>query len=258
MSLRRLGLWLTSGLVAALAAIFARQLMEFRDPFAPLGEDFSLLLTGTPWGTAWLAALLSGGLVGVGFLLAGRWHVGGWVLATLGGLGLVAFPARTGHANGVESLKALTLAADALHVLSAGIWIGGLAVVLFLVARLRRRETASVRDTVIPSLVDSFSYVARLGVGLLVTTGVYASWMHLPSVSALIDTAYGRTLLLKIGLVGVALSLGWWNWKRVSPRLASVDGQAALSRSGTIEFVVAQVILLVTAMLVRLSPSGMG
>ena len=275
--LRRIGLGLAAFLIVSLFAVLARQLMEFRDPFAPLAEDLSLLLTGTPWGTSWTAALIGGSLVLLGLALAERWRRGGWILATLGTLALAAFPARTGHANGVESLRALTLAADALHVLAAGLWLGGLGVLLLLLSKLRRsaapagdfgESTPSVGKPAssaggpavdaIPGLVDSFSHVARLGVGILVVTGVYASWRHLPSVTALFDTAYGRTLILKLGLVAVALTLGWWNWKRVTPRLATPSGKAALARFATFEFVVAQVILVVTAMLVRMSPTGMG
>lgn len=256
--LRRLGLGLAVLLVASLGAVLARQLREFRDPFASLGEDLSLLLTGTSWGTSWMAALWSAGVVVVGLALAGRWNRTGWIMATLGALALAAFPARTGHANGVETLRWLTLAADAIHVLAAGLWMGGLGVLLFLVSRLRKRESEAVETAAVPRMVDSFSYVARMGVALLVVTGLFASWQHLPGIGALFGTAYGRTLVLKLVVVAAALSLGWWNWKRVSPRLTGPDGRAALTRFGTFEFVVAQIILLVTAMLVRLSPSGMG
>lgn len=253
-----MGLLSSAALMLALGAVLFRQLSEFRDPFAPLVEELSLLVTGTPWGTSWSAAMLCAAVGLIGFAIVGRWKRTGWILATLGILPVTIFPARTGHANGVESFRGLTLGADALHVVGAGVWMGGLVVLLFLVARVRASRPEVGSGHAVAALVDSFSYVARAGVALLVLTGLYASWRHLPGVSALFFTGYGRTLMLKVLLVAGALSLGWWNWKRVTPRLSTLDGQAALSRFGTIEMVVAQVILLVTAMLVRMSPSGMG
>lgn len=255
-SLGRVGLAFSAALLVALAGVLWRQMIEFRDPFTPLSEDLSLLLTATPWGTSWSAAVLTSVLALFGFALTGRWRRTGWVLATLGILPVAVFPARTGHANGVETFREFSLAADALHVLGAGLWLGGLVVLLFLVAKVRKSTPEDAPGTAVPALVDSFSHVARLGVFLLVSTGLFASWRHLPNLSALYSSGYGRTLLLKLLLVGIALSLGWWNWKRVTPRLSSSEGRTALSRFGTFEMVVAQVILLVTAILVRMSPTS--
>ena len=49
-ALRRWGLAFAMLLLVGLVAVLARQLAEFRDPFAPLGEDASLLsgLTAIP------------------------------------------------------------------------------------------------------------------------------------------------------------------------------------------------------------------
>jgi copper transport protein len=91
-------------------------------------------------------------------------------------------------------------------------------------------------------------------VGVLVVSGAWAGWRELDSVAALWETGYGRLLALKVGLVAGVLVLGAINWKRLSPRLGSEAGNRAMQRSATIEFLLANVVLIVTAILVRTSP----
>lgn len=232
-----------------------RQLLEFRDPFAPLSEDARLLMS-TPWGTTWIwtaaGAVL---LVGAFFLARSGRSVGWWVVTPLA-MGLAAFPGLTGHAAAVEGYRTLALVADTAHVWAAGAWIGGLALVLRLEARWRKNGDGSPRS-LLPRLVPAFSPVAMGAVGLLTLTGVFAAWTHLEGgFGALADTGYGRTLLLKVGLVVVVLAFGARNFRSLTPRLGTDPGDDAMRYSATLELAVAQVVLVVTALLVRTSPMG--
>jgi putative copper export protein len=85
-------------------------------------------------------------------------------------------------------------------------------------------------------------------------TGTLAAWMHLPSLGALITTSYGRTLMVKLGLVFIVLSIGLLNWRRITPRLLDVDGPRAMRKSAALELLFAHAVLLVTAVLTRTSP----
>ena len=239
----------------ALGLVFLRQLQEFRDPFASLAEDVRVLLTGTPWGATWLWAVAGSVIAALGFLLAAGGRRAGWCLATVATLALGVFPAFTGHAGGVEDLRWLSLAADTLHVLGAGGWIGGLTLVLFLELRWRREATGQV-PSLLPAVVPAFSPLAVVCVGILVTTGVFASWVHLPNASALWSTGYGRLLTLKVLLVAVVLALGALNWKRLTPRLTEPGGTDDMRRAASIELLVAHVVIVLTAILVRTSPLG--
>lgn len=238
-----------AALVAALVGVFARQLLEFRDPFVPWRDDAHLLLTGTAWGATWLTgAVASVLLVGAFGAAAGgrRW---GWWIGTVLGLGVGAFPAFTGHANAGD-LRGLTLAADTLHVWGAGAWMGGLLVLMVLEGRHRRAGGGSV----LPLLVPAFSRLAMLCVGLLVSTGILAAWVHLDAWGALVTTPYGRLLALKlVGVAGV-LALGALNLRRWTPRLAGDEGQEGMRRTATWELALGGMVLLVTALLVRTSP----
>lgn len=248
----RLGRGAAVTLAVALLLVFLRQLVEFRDPYESWNAEARLLLGGTAWGKTWLSA------AGVSLLAVASMHGaargirGGWGAASVAVLALGAFPALTGHAAGGD-LKTLTLLADTLHVWAAGGWMGGLALVLFVDREHRRGQGTDARG-LLPDLVPRFSRLAMVCVGVLALTGVFASWVHLGSVGALFGTAYGRVLALKLALVAGVLGLGARNFRVLTPQLGDAAGQAAMRRSATLELLMANVVLAVTAVLVRTSP----
>nr|WP_051055289.1 FixH family protein [Kitasatospora sp. SID7827] len=119
-------------------------------------------------------------------------------------------------AVGIQVALALPLAA--LHLLAMAGWLGGLAV---LALGLRRGLTAAA--------VDRFSRLAFWLVAVLVVTGAYQSWRGLGSWSALVDTEYGRLLLIKVGCVAAMLGVAWIS-RAWTARLRTADEPA---RAGT-------------------------
>lgn len=229
------------------ALYLARQLLEFRDPFVPWTQDAGLLL-GTSWGDSWKAAGVSA-LVLVGAMAgARRGRRWGWWIASPVALGLAAFPGFTGHAAGADAGRWLALLADWAHVSAAGVWIGGLAVVLW-VSRPGVPDRADLAE-----LVPAFSPLAMAGAGSLIVTGTYAAWQHVPSLASLATTSYGRMLLAKLVLVAVVLSFGARNFRVLTPGLGTPGGARSMRRSAAVELLVAQLVLLVTALLVRTPP----
>ncbi|MBW3655662.1 MAG: CopD family protein, partial [Gemmatimonadetes bacterium] len=66
-------------------------------------------------------------------------------------------------------------------------------------------------------------------------------------------TGYGRALLLKVALLTAVAATGFYNWRRVLPRLGVDDeGTRRLQRSARVELAIAAAVLLVTAVLVAL------
>lgn len=254
---RRLGILASAVLIVAMGLVFWRQLADFRDPFVPWREDAGLLL-GTEWGRIWTLGAAGSILMPVLFLAAspavwrGAVRRASWVLATGLALAMCAFPALTGHASGSENLGALLIPADTLHVLAAGSWIGGLLFVL--VAEGVERRRGGRDGSLLAEIVPVFSPVALVAAGVLVATGTVASFVHVESVGALVSTAYGRLLLTKVALVLTVMVLGAVNWRRLTPQLLEAGDAAALRRNATRELVIAQLVILVTALLVRTSP----
>ncbi len=246
-------------LAVAMGLVFWRQLADFRDPFVPLREDAAILLT-TEWGRAWVLGAAGAVLAPMLFLAAsstarrGTGSRASWVLATVVAAGMCAFPALTGHAAGSEGLRWLLIPADILHVLAAGSWVGGLLFVLVAEAGARRRDGDG--SGVLADVVPVFSPVALASAGLLVATGVLAAFVHVESVGALFASTYGRLLLAKVALALFVMVLGAINWRRLTPLLVNEWSDAPIRRNAMRELVVAQVVILVTALLVRTSMIG--
>jgi copper transport protein len=107
-------------------------------------------------------------------------------------LGLAAVPSFGGHALD-RGLNHVNLVVDVLHVAGAAAWTGAL-LGLVLVRDAPRRRTVAL---------------AAGGVLVLGATGIVRASFELLHVSQLWSTSYGRTLLVKTGLLLVALALGW-------------------------------------------------
>ena len=238
-------------LVAAMLMLFWRQLIAFRDPFLPWREDAWLLLGHTSWGSSWMAALLVSSLAVVILYMKGNQ---GWGLATLLLLGAGAFPAFSGHANAIEGISWLSLSADILHVWAAAGWLGSLAFLLFLERRWRRYNAHS--ESLLPSLISKFSASSMVWVGILVTSGVLSSSLHLSTAYDLLTTVYGRILLIKIVLAIAVMGLGALNWTTVISGSQWTVSLEKLKERSLKEIGFAQLVLLATAILIQWSPSG--
>jgi putative copper export protein len=138
--------------------------------------------------------------------------------------------------------------ADWVHLATACIWIGGLVQLAFVVwplAPTLRRE-AFLR----------FSKLAGALVGLMIVAGAYLAYERLPKASDLWQTHYGRILLVKGGIVALAVSWGALHHFVVRPALEKGRGTGSriVSRSLVGESAVAIAILLVVAVLVDANP----
>ena len=112
------------------------------------------------------------------------------------------------------------------------------------------------RDRVIAELVHTFSPLAGTAVLAVLLTGGLTAVLYLENLNQLWETAYGRTLLIKISLVLATGAIGIYNWLRLRPRLGEPRGTAVFFYSGGAELFLALVLLGVTAVLVHLPPSG--
>jgi copper transport protein len=103
----------------------------------------------------------------------------------------------TGHAA-EASPRLLAEAADAIHLAAAGVWLGGLAVLL---AAFLPDADPALRSRVLPR----WSRVAMVSVGALAVTGAYQGWRETGGLDAAAGTTYGRLLLVKLTLFGCLL-----------------------------------------------------
>nr|WP_269449700.1 FixH family protein [Auraticoccus cholistanensis] len=172
---------------------------------------------------------------------------------------VIGAQAVTGHTRSTSPTW-LVVGADLVHVVVASAWVGGL---LGLVLVLRRPAYSPSRaDPGHPgplTVVGRFSTLAAVSVAALAVTGTVLAVLVLETWDALLGTGYGRTLLVKLGLVGVALLLAGWNRLRLLPALAAVgDPSALLSRLRRTlldELALLLAAVAVTGLLISSSPS---
>jgi copper transport protein len=129
--------------------------------------------------------------------------------AGLAAAGLLLVPGASGHAA-QTSPRSLMLTMDWLHLASGSLWIGGLIGLLL----LRRSLPALV------VCVPRFSAVAFVSVAVLLSTGVVASIVHLPTFASLWQTSYGKAIVVKIILLLGAMALASQNLLRTKPALS--------------------------------------
>ncbi|HLU60439.1 MAG TPA: CopD family protein [Pseudonocardia sp.] len=120
-------------------------------------------------------------------------------------LGLVT-PAVTGHA-GTHPDHQLAIMSIGVHVVGAALWVGGLAVVLVLVARHR-----ALLDPVLPR----FSRLAGWCLGAVAVTGVVTALIRLGSWDELVTTSYGALVIAKAVCLVLLGLLGWTARRRLA------------------------------------------
>ena len=170
----------------------------------------------------------------------------GLALAALALGGLTTWPL-TGHAA-VSQLRGAVIAADVVHMAAMAVWLGGLVT---LAAFLLRRRHARVLGVILPA----WSRWATLAVVWLAGGGVVQAVVHVGSVPGLWETAYGRLLLAKTGILAVVLSAAYLARRFVLSRQVSAAGPARLWRTVGVEMAATSVILALSAVLVGTTPS---
>jgi copper transport protein len=154
------------------------------------------------------------------------------------GLALLAIVAAGGHAI-TGRFTAAALAATILHLGSMSLWVGGLASIV-IVGRQQIGE-----------LLARFSPVALCSVAVLAITGSFNGWRQIGDLSGLVDSSYGRWLIVKVLFVVVVLTVAL-----VSRRaLAAAPEGSTLRRSVRIELAGMVAILAATSGLVNAPPA---
>jgi copper transport protein len=175
-------------------------------------------------------------------------------LALMGLLGAAALAllADQGHASQAP-LAPLSVAADAIHLVGAAIWVGGLPCLAAVLLRAPRALPDGGRMLASATL-RRFSRLALLSVVVIAVTGLARLAGELSSPVQLLTTSYGRDLMLKTSLLAPVLVLARRNrrlvaalaggWTPTAARLRSV------ARSVQLELAIAMSIILVAAILV--------
>jgi len=186
------------------------------------GDTLLTVLNDTQFGRIWRWRLILLTLLSLFFawrVLGRRAPLTGPVL--LSGIVLVASLAGVGHgAMGTGYDAWLHLGNQAMHLLAAAVWVGGL-LSLFFAAWCVRRSALPIM--VMAQALRRFSAVGFATVLLIVASGLLNSWFLVGSIHALLGTTYGQVLIVKVSFFLGMIALALFNRLRLMPRLAQAD-----------------------------------
>jgi copper resistance protein D len=214
-------------------------------------DTITKVLFGTGFGEVWCWHLVFA-ILAIGVCLAPSMP---WRMPAILALSLLLLVslAWVGHAvEGRGPVRVVHQINQMVHLLAAGLWLGGLLPLAWLLGRARSpsgTEWIAIAREVVPR----FSQVGYVAVALLAATGALNSLLLVGSTRALVDTPYGRLLSLKILLFLAMVGLALFNRFRLLPRLQrepqASAASAALTRSVLCEQGLGLAILAVVSLL---------
>lgn len=209
-----------------------------------LGGPPGLVLRATLYGR--VLAFQAGALLLAGLFALARQRLAGCLAAFWAALAVVLEAGHL-HAWSMEPGVSLLLAAEAVHLLAAGAWLGGLLPLRQFVGRHSAGEGARA--------ARRFGHLAALAVAALVATAFWQAFVLSGGMGGLLGTAYGWMELLKLTLFAALLLCAALNRWRFLPRLdARADAGRALRMSIAVETGLGLMIVLAAAVLTGLPP----
>jgi copper transport protein len=229
-----------------------------------LGGPALSVAFGTRYGVLWWARI--GLILAVGALLLlpdspRRPAFVGPLACALTAAALAAH-ALSSHAAATSTALA-PVATEWAHLFAVTLWVGGLLHLSFALPRLARAEPKADAARVAAELIPRFSALGAVAVLSLVLTGVYQTWLLVGGIAALLETPYGRALLIKLLLVAVLLTPAAINLLILRPRLTAASKRR--SEAGPIlrslrwsvgaELALASAVFVVVAFLTNMQPA---
>jgi copper transport protein len=189
-------------------------------------------LSAGRFGLLWLAGMAGAAVVLVAARAtlarpASRLIGGALVLATIA---LLVVTTATSHGANQAGPDPPLIAVRVIHLGAAGVWVGGLTVLVFLFAGTLRGGSAEAPLALVA--LRRFTGLAFIAVGLLTVSGLLLVGRGVASASQLTTTTYGLTLVAKLIAGAAAIGFGVRHTLLLSPpRGGGVGGPVKLARS---------------------------
>jgi copper resistance protein D len=254
--------WASLAVAAASGAIWLVLLAGdiYAAPIAEVWRDGGVwtVATETRFGQVSLARLVAAALLAAALPVLNRsggrggWRAGALVLALI----ILIGPAWTGHAGATPGVGGeFPLAADALHLLAAGAWLGGLPpLAMLLAAASRPKEPRWAAVTAIA--VQRFSLLGMISVATLLASGIANSCYQVGTLNNLFATTYGQLVLIKIALFAAMITLASVNRFYLTPRLAAAGNVRRLYQTSLAETGLGFAAIVVVGFLGAMAPAS--
>jgi putative copper resistance protein D len=196
-------------------------------------ENIGGVLLGTRYGMVWLVRM--GLIVILAWMLARQHEISSVYLrpvALILAAALILAPAFSSHAAAGEGIWLFAqLASDALHLLAASAWLGGLpALAIFLAWNLRLNHAWAT--VVLKESTRRFSLLGGVCVTVVLATGLFNAWTLVGAVPPLLGTAYGKLLLVKLVWLVPLLAVAAINLRKLKPGILVLEERSSMPRSG--------------------------
>jgi copper resistance protein D len=203
------------------------------------------------------------------------WRVAGFSLALFGSSGaLLARQGVSKLANALLAMGVIALGTSfslighstelnfwaqglvVLHILVIGSWLGSFYPLWRMCSSASTSSSSGVGLSDLKAVMDKFGQLGVMIVSLVLATGAALVWMLFDSPMELIDSDYGRAILLKLSLIVLILLIAALHKFILVPKLESPlsveaehSARIKLKRSIAIEAMIGALILAVTVML---------
>ncbi len=261
--MRHVMLWVAGAATVGLVVIGIDELMLQADQLG--GFEFVSDVLKNDWGERWIQRqVVLGGVAVALFFSYSLWDIGRrglsdaavWV-ALGAGLAYVLLIAWVSHGNAVPG-SFWAVGADFLHLVAGSVWIGALGMLGIFLYWLRREMPEEDRAALQSGHLSRFSAIAATSVVALLATGLINGLTQVPDLGAMVDTAYGRALTVKLVVMAALLLAGAVNAFYLRPRIVveSLEGgdtgnlRRRLFAAVRVEFALALAVLLAAAVLI--------
>lgn len=160
----------------------------------------------------------------------------------------VLIGAASGHAAAISPW--ITMPANAIHLGSVSIWLGG----LLLLVLAPDGPTDESHAWKFMDIARAVSGTALLAVILISASGMVQSARFVGDLAAFTHTSYGRGVLLKSTGLAVLVGFGAWHRLRAMPDLELEGARQGFRRTVRLETIVMLAVVMVAAWLARVSP----
>ena len=180
-------------------------------------------------------------------LLSGKGSESKTDLALLGVLGVAALATwpLTGHPT-ASPVAGVSVVVDAIHLAAMSVWLGGLVMLVgFLLRQANEKELSAI--------LPIWSRWAATAVSALIVAGVVQALIEVTSFDGLVNSTYGRLILVKVALAACVLGVAWYSRRLVRSNSAE-SSPGGLRKAVFVELGITAVVLGVTAALVQIAP----
>ena len=166
-------------------------------------------------------------------------------------LGLIATSSH--NAASPADIKLFAITTDFAHLVASMVWLGGIVYLAISIPIFIRELGSNNASDLLNTAIPRFQVLGILSAGILVTTGLFSSYMQV-TIPAATATPYGWFLVGKLALIVPLFVFAGYNGFRLAKRFGT-GGEKRLGRSLIVESAMAVMILIAVGWLASLEPA---